>query len=76
MGEVYPVLSRKLEKSALILGKIANLWVKFPIYRSNPGDVLQEKVFLEVLFFLVLELKYLSKCSNSKKNRLPSQIPG
>ena len=35
MGEVSPVFSRKLEKSALILGKIANLWVKFPIYRSS-----------------------------------------
>ena len=33
--EYSPVLSRKLEKSALILGKIANLWVKFPIYRSS-----------------------------------------
>ena len=35
MGQVSPVLSRKLEKSALVLGKIANQWVKFPIYRSS-----------------------------------------
>ena len=35
MREVSPVLSRKLEKSALILGKIANLRVKFPISRSS-----------------------------------------
>ena len=35
MGDVFPVLSRKLEKSTLILGKIVNLWVKFPNYRSS-----------------------------------------
>ena len=40
VGEVYPVLSRKLEKSALILGKIANLWVKFPSAEAATGDVL------------------------------------
>ena len=32
---VSTVLFWKLEKIVLILGKITNLWVKFPIYRSS-----------------------------------------
>ena len=137
MREVSPVLSRKLEKSALILGKIANLWVKFPIYRSShrrcsvrkgvgrtftkfTGKHLCQSLFLIKLqaceisknsFFTehlratasVLKMQFLSfcrskypkffpagpyfscvgvemfiisKCTNSKKTPLPSQMPG
>ena len=69
--EVSPVLSQKLEKSALILGKIANLWVKFLIYRSSHWRCSVRKGVLKT--FAKFTGKHL--CQNLFLNRVTGLRP-
>ena len=75
--EVSPALSQKFEKNAQVLVKCALI---VAIYGFNFSFKMQfekkTEIFLLRPFFLELYIKFLSKCTNSKKPPLPRQIPG
>ena len=74
MGEVSPVLSKKLEKSGKLLTYGLNFLFKMQFLSYSTSKY--PKLLPAGPFFLVLYVKCLSECPNSKKTPLPTQIPG
>ena len=75
-GEVSPVLFQKLEKSALICGKICrdygHLWVKFSFKMQflRVSKQRNQRFFPCRAFLFCVVGECLSKCPNSKKTLL------
>ena len=81
---VSPAIFQKLEKTALIFGEkhpdCSRLWILFlhEILLKRFKSFLEKNwnFFPAGPFFLVLYMKYLSKCPNSKKNPRLWKFPG